>query len=82
MSAVRELVQDGVNGFLISEISPREIAAAILKIVTDDSLREQLAQNGFEMSKGYAWSDISKSIIDTYEEIRLVGHLKKHYRHV
>jgi glycosyltransferase involved in cell wall biosynthesis len=82
MSAVRELVQDGVNGFLISEISPREIAAAILKVVTDDSLREQLAQNGFEMSKRYAWSDISKSIIDTYEEIRLVGHLTKHYRHV
>jgi len=32
--------------------------------------------------KRYAWSDISKSIIDTYEEIRLVGHLKKHYRYI
>ncbi len=69
MSAVRELVQDGVNGFLISEISSREIATAILKIVTDNALREQLAQNGFEMSKRYAWSDISKSIIDTYERL-------------
>jgi glycosyltransferase involved in cell wall biosynthesis len=69
MSAVRELVRDGVNGFLISEISSREIAAAILKIVTDDALREQLAENGFAMSKRYAWSDISKSIIHTYEKL-------------
>jgi glycosyltransferase involved in cell wall biosynthesis len=69
MSAVRELVQDGVNGFLISKISPREIAEAILKIVRDDALRKQLAENGFEMSKRYGWSDISKSIIDTYEKL-------------
>jgi glycosyltransferase involved in cell wall biosynthesis len=69
MSAARELVRDGVNGFLISKISPREIAEAILKLVTDDALREQLAENGFEMSKKYAWSDISKSIIGTYEKL-------------
>jgi glycosyltransferase involved in cell wall biosynthesis len=69
MSAVRELVQDGVNGYLISEISPRDIAEAILKLVRDDALREQLAENGFEMSKRYAWSDISKSIIDTYKKL-------------
>jgi glycosyltransferase involved in cell wall biosynthesis len=69
MSAARELVQDGVNGFLISKISPREIAEAILKIVRDDALREQLAENGFAMSKRYAWSDISKSIIHTYERL-------------
>jgi glycosyltransferase involved in cell wall biosynthesis len=69
MSAVRELVQDGVNGLLISKISPRAIAEAILTIVRDDALRERLAENGFEMSKRYAWSDISKSIIDTYEKL-------------
>jgi Glycosyltransferase len=69
MSAARELVRDGVNGFLIGKISPREIAEAILKLVTDDALREQLAENGFEMSKKYAWSDISKSVISTYEKL-------------
>jgi glycosyltransferase involved in cell wall biosynthesis len=69
MSAARELVRDGVNGFLIGKISPREIAEAILKLVTDDALREQLAENGFEMSKKYAWSDISKSVIGTYEKL-------------
>jgi glycosyltransferase involved in cell wall biosynthesis len=69
MSAVRELVQDGFNGFLIGEISPREIAEAILKIIRDDALRERLAENGFAMSKRYAWSDISKNIIDTYKKL-------------
>jgi glycosyltransferase involved in cell wall biosynthesis len=69
MSAVRELIQDGVNGFLISKISPDQIAAAVLKIVQDDTLRNRLAEKGFEMSKRYAWSDISKNIIGTYEKL-------------
>ena len=69
MSAVRELIQDGVNGFLISKILPDKIAEAVLRIVEDDELRKKLAENGFEMSKRYAWSDISKNIIDTYEKL-------------
>ena len=69
MSAVRELVRDGVNGFLVSSGSPDEIADVILKLVSDDTLREHLAENGFEMSKRFAWSDISKSIIDSYAKL-------------
>jgi glycosyltransferase involved in cell wall biosynthesis len=69
MSAVRELIQDGINGFLLSKISPDQIAKAVLMIVRDDELRKKLAENGFEMSKRYAWSDISKNIIDTYEKL-------------
>jgi glycosyltransferase involved in cell wall biosynthesis len=69
MSAVRELVRDGVNGFLVNRVSPDEIAAVIARIVCDDALREQLAENGFEMSKKFAWSDISKSIVDTYARL-------------
>jgi len=69
MSAVRELVKDGVNGFLVNDISAREIAEAIIKLVRDDALRERFAENGFTMAKKYAWSDISKRIIDTYKKL-------------
>jgi glycosyltransferase involved in cell wall biosynthesis len=69
MSAVRELIENGVNGFLISNISPDQIAEAVLKIVLDDELRNKLAENGLKISKKYAWSDISKNIIDTYEKL-------------
>lgn len=69
MSAVRELVKDGVNGFLVNDISSREIAAAIMKLVRDDALRERLAENGFAMAKKYGWSDISTRIIDTYKKL-------------
>jgi glycosyltransferase involved in cell wall biosynthesis len=69
MSAVRELVIDGVNGFLVNDISSREIAEAITKLVTDEALRERLAENGFAMAKKYEWSDISTKIIDTYKKL-------------
>jgi len=48
---------------------PDEIADVIFDVVSDRALREQLAENGFEMSKKFAWSDISKSIIDTYAKL-------------
>jgi glycosyltransferase involved in cell wall biosynthesis len=69
MSAARELVKDGVNGFLVNDISSREIAEAIIKLVTDEALRERLAENGFAMAKKYGWSDISTKIIDTYKKL-------------
>lgn len=69
MSAVRELVKDGVNGFLVTDISSREIAEAIIKLVRDDALRERLAENGFAMAKQYGWSDISSRMIDTYKKL-------------
>ncbi len=67
MSATRELVKDGVNGFLVSTASPDGIAKVIVRVVQDDVLRARLAENGQEMSKRFAWSDISKSVIDTYK---------------
>jgi glycosyltransferase involved in cell wall biosynthesis len=77
MSAVRELVQDGVNGFLVNDTSSREIAEAIIKLVRDDPLRERLAENGFAMAKKFAWSDISKRIIDTYKNLAADRVLRK-----
>ena len=41
----------------------------LLKLVTDDALRERLAENGFAMAKKYGWSDISTKIIDTYKKL-------------
>ncbi len=69
MSATRELVNDGVNGFLASTASPDEVAKIIVRVVQDDVLRARLAENGQEMSKRFAWSDVSRSVIDTYKRI-------------
>ncbi|MGZ7167501.1 MAG: glycosyltransferase family 4 protein [Halobacteriota archaeon] len=69
MSATRELVEDEINGFLVSTASPEEIAKVIVRIVQDDVLRARLAENGQEMAKRFAWSDISRSVIDTYKRV-------------
>ncbi len=67
MSATRELVKDGVNGFLVSTASPERLAEIIVKIIQDDALRARLAENGQNMAKRFAWSDVSRSVINTYE---------------
>jgi glycosyltransferase involved in cell wall biosynthesis len=67
MSAVSELIRDGVSGFLVNELSADKIAHVVLPLITDDSLRQRLAEEAFEMSKKYGWSDVSKRVIDIYQ---------------
>ena len=38
--AMAELVQDGINGFLITERSPRDMAAALRRLISNESLRQ------------------------------------------
>ena len=67
MSAVSELIRDGVSGFLVNELSADRIAHVVLPLITNDLLRQRLAEEGYEMSRTYGWSDVSKRVIDIYQ---------------
>jgi len=52
MSAVGNSFKNGVNGFLVSDGSPDEMPTLFLRSVSElRTASEQLAENGFEMSK-------------------------------
>jgi glycosyltransferase involved in cell wall biosynthesis len=67
MSAVSELIRDGVSGFLVNELSADKIAQVVLPLITNDLLRQRLAETGYELSRKYGWSDVSKRVIDIYQ---------------
>jgi len=46
VGGVPELVEDGVNGFLVEPQSPAELAAAIRRLVEDADLRRRMGQAG------------------------------------
>ena len=46
VSGIPELVQDGVNGLLVASEDPRGLAEAMLRLLKDPRLREQLAAAG------------------------------------
>ena len=41
-----EIIQDGVNGILVTPASPDELAGSILKLIRDRALASKLAKNG------------------------------------
>lgn len=48
-----ELVEEGVNGYIVDPRSPGEMAAALLKLAQDPGLRAALGRAGFRRSMSY-----------------------------
>jgi glycosyltransferase involved in cell wall biosynthesis len=68
VGSVRDLVIDGVNGYIISPNSSKELASAMLKIIDD----KKLAKNMGEMGAKIARERFSDWImVDKYEELFL-----------
>ncbi|QKS01067.1 glycosyltransferase family 1 protein [Sphingomonas sp. CL5.1] len=61
-----DLVEDGVNGFLVP---PRDVSAyadAIARIVADPALRQSMGEAGHRKAAGYRWDIANQAVLDAY----------------
>lgn len=56
----REIVKHGYNGYLAEPENPHDLAEKMLKVMNDDSLREQMGHNAFEASRQFCTDNIMK----------------------
>lgn len=56
----KEIVENGENGFLISDRNEEQFIEKIKELINDKSLREKLGTNGREKSKRYRKENIAK----------------------
>ena len=61
-----DLVEDGVNGFLIDPGEPRSIAAAVLRLY-DSGKQEEISQNNREKAESYSLG----AIVEEYRKVYL-----------
>lgn len=59
---VGELIKNGHNGFLITELNEKNIAEKIIILLQDDSLRFRLSKNAQEFSRKYDWDAIADQV--------------------
>jgi UDP-glucose:(heptosyl)LPS alpha-1,3-glucosyltransferase len=64
VNGVRELIEDGRNGFLISR-EPTEIAGRLQQLAADPKLRSRLGAAARDSALGYSWS----RMVDRHDEL-------------
>ncbi len=65
-SGAASATQDGYNSILVPQNDPQQTATAIVKILSDNSLRPNLKNNGREWVKNFSWEKIMKNYIEIY----------------
>lgn len=67
VDGVSELVDDGFTGLLVKAEDPESLAVAMLKLIQDVELRNNLAIRGFEkMMRDYDWRTIAAKYLSVY----------------
>jgi glycosyltransferase involved in cell wall biosynthesis len=70
VGAIPEIVDDGKTGFLVEPQKERALADAIVKLLSNDKLLEEMGKNALLYCKeNLSWDSISKKTIKIYEQI-------------
>jgi glycosyltransferase involved in cell wall biosynthesis len=58
----------GTAAFIIDPFKPEEITEAIIKILGDNVLRDDLVKKGFEQAAKFSWRAMAQSVLEIYRE--------------
>jgi glycosyltransferase involved in cell wall biosynthesis len=69
VGGVPDLVEDGVNGYLVESRDFQEMAKKIILLLQNPTLHHQIATNNRKKVQGYAWENIISQLERIYLEI-------------
>jgi phosphatidylinositol alpha-mannosyltransferase len=69
IAGYREVVRNGVEGFLVPPEDPVAVAEAVARLLDDPALAEQIGRAGRERARRYSWERVAREIEAVYEEV-------------
>jgi glycosyltransferase involved in cell wall biosynthesis len=70
ISGNKEVITDGVNGFLVPPKSPKDMSEALLGLLEDDELRVRIGKAArATIKQNYTWNKVADKIIECYENV-------------
>ena len=69
VGGVREYARDGENCVLVPPRDPDAAASAILRVLSDEHLHQQLREGGFETSRQYSMKRAARATLEFFESI-------------
>ncbi len=69
VGCIPEVVVNGKTGFIVPPKDPKALAEAIIKLLKNDHLRKEMAENAYKkMKEDLSWDKIAEKTIEVYEE--------------
>ncbi len=68
LDGIKEAIRDGENGFLVNSNNPDEFAKAIINLLNNQDLREEIGNQANLSVARYSNSAISKQLVELYEK--------------
>jgi phosphatidyl-myo-inositol alpha-mannosyltransferase len=68
LDGYRTVVRHGYDGLLIPPADETALAVGLCRLLSDETLRRRLADNGHAKVQSYSWDKVSRRILATYEE--------------
>ncbi|MFX0205757.1 MAG: glycosyltransferase family 4 protein [Candidatus Hodarchaeota archaeon] len=67
---LRDSIRDGFNGLLV-ENSPEALADGIMRVLSEDKLRENLSRNAIEWARRFSWEKTAEEFLNVAKKISL-----------
>lgn len=69
VGGIPDLVDDGKTGLLFESENVEGLAAKVIKMLTDEELRERMGKEALEKAGEYDWSKIAERTVAVYREV-------------
>lgn len=65
----RDIIKDGINGYLIEENDQEDMAEKLIHLMTDEKLRKQMGEASYKFSDNYSEDQIMQQWIDLFKKV-------------
>ncbi|OPC58325.1 glycosyltransferase family 4 protein [Elizabethkingia miricola] len=65
----RDIIKDGINGYLIEENDQEEMIEKLIHLINDGELRKQMGEASYKLSDNYSEDRIMQQWIDLFKEV-------------
>ena len=63
------VLSHGVEGLLVPPKNAEKLAEALVSLMSDESLRQQLGANGWHRATEYSWESVAQRVLDYYVRV-------------
>jgi glycosyltransferase involved in cell wall biosynthesis len=75
-----EIIENGINGFVVNHANPKEIATYVEKLINDHELRKRIGNNAYNYIKNnLTWENYAKNMENIFEQV-ITKKLKNVYK--